>query len=103
EEEWMNYVLSALPPANLSLGLVSSPREIMRRILKKKGVLDPLSSGIDICINGELFSSYETYLNTFQDYLRKVIQNGVIVDTSRNFEVVKSEIATIVGDRIEKA
>ena len=103
EEEWMNYVLSALPPANLSLGLVSSPREIMRRILKKKGVLDPLSSGIDICINGELFSSYETYLNTFHDYLRKVIQNGVIVDTSRNFEVVKSEIATIVGDRIEKA
>ncbi|AWR98501.1 dTMP kinase [Metallosphaera hakonensis] len=101
EEEWMRDVLSALPKANISLGLISNPDEIMRRILRKKGVLDPFGSGIDICINGDLFSSYRSYLEAFQAHLRKVMEADTIVDTSRDYEVVRDEIARIVGRRIE--
>lgn len=101
EPSWMKEVLNALPKSNLSLGLVSSPDEIMRRILRKKGTLDPFSSGIDVCINGELFSSYRQYLENFQTNLIEVMKDGTIVDTGRSFEVVKDEIAKIVGGRLE--
>ncbi|NON63146.1 thymidylate kinase [Acidianus sp. RZ1] len=102
EESWMRDTLNVLPKPYLSLGLVSNSAEIIRRILRKKGNLDPLSSGIDICINEDLFSSYIQYLDTFQENLRRLLQDGILIDTGRTYEVVKDEIAKIVGERIEE-
>ncbi|QKQ99022.1 thymidylate kinase [Metallosphaera tengchongensis] len=101
EIDWMKDVLSSLPKADISIGLTSTPEEVIRRILRKKGSLDPLSSGIDICINEELFSSYRQYLEQFQNHLKTLMTNSFMVDTTRNYEVVRSEIVKIIGDRID--
>ena len=42
EDSWMSDVLSILPEPDIRVVLVSSPEEIMRRLISKRGFLDPL-------------------------------------------------------------
>ncbi|ARM75625.1 dTMP kinase [Acidianus manzaensis] len=94
EENWMKDVLSVFSEPVTYFSLVSKPEEIMKRIIKKKGYLDPLSAGIDICVKEDIFSAYEDYINKFQHALISLSNQENIVNTDRNFDEVNKEIVS---------
>ncbi|WP_240931353.1 dTMP kinase [Acidianus sulfidivorans] len=94
EENWMRDVLSVFPKSVLYFSLISKPEEIMKRIIKKKGYLDPLSAGIDICIKEDIFSAYEDYINKFQRALISLSDQDSIMNTDHGFEEVNKRIVS---------
>mgnify|MGYP001772534198 CR=1 FL=1 len=92
EREWMEDVLSVFPKPTLSFTLISSPEEIIKRIIKKRGYLDPLSTGIDLCIKDDIYTAYESYINRFQEALISLSNKENIIHTDREFEEVNKEI-----------
>ncbi len=99
EKEWIEGVLSALPKADISVSLVSPSMEVMRRIIRKKGFLDPLSESVDLCINEEIFTSYRKYVIEFQKHL-KGLSREVIVTRGNVREVderIKSLVKGVLG------
>lgn len=99
EKDWMDDVLAVLPKPSVSLSLISPPIEIMRRIIRKRGFLDPLSENVDLCVNNEIFSSYKSYINKFQSYLKN-ISTGKNIITRKKIEEVNEEIAKYVMEAI---
>lgn len=99
EKDWMEDVLSVLPKPSVSVSLISPSIEIMRRIIRKRGFLDPLSENVDLCVNSEIFSSYKVYINKFQSYL-KTISIGKNIITKKKIEEVNEEIAKYVMEVI---
>jgi dTMP kinase len=99
EKDWMDDVLAVLPKPSVSLSLISPPIEIMRRIIRKRGFLDPLSENVDLCVNNEIFSSYRSYINKFQSYLKN-ISTGKNIITRKKIEEVNEEIAKYVMEAI---
>ena len=99
EKDWMEDVLSVLPKPSVSVSLLSPSVEIMRRIIRKRGFLDPLSENVDLCVNSEIFSSYKSYINKFQSYL-KDISIGKNIITKKKIEEVNEEIAKYVMEVI---
>ncbi len=94
EKDWMADVLSIFPKPSISFSLISKPEEVMKRIIKKRGYLDPLSAGIDICVKEDVFSAYNEYIEMFQNYLIELSTNSKIIDTARNFDEVNKEIVS---------
>lgn len=94
EKEWMTEVLSIFSKPSLSFSLVSTPEEIMKRIIKKRGYLDPLSAGIDICVKEDVFSAYNEYIERFQKYLVELSINSKVINTARDFSEVNKEIVS---------
>ncbi|BFI77019.1 dTMP kinase [Sulfurisphaera ohwakuensis] len=92
EKDWMNDVLSIFPRPAMYFSLISRPEEIIKRIIKKRGFLDPLSAGIDICIKSDVFTAYEDYINEFQKVLISLSSKENIIYTDRNFDEVHKEI-----------
>jgi len=105
ERNWMEGVLRALPRPELTLALIAPPEEIMKRIIRKKGVLDPLSSGVDLCVNGDLYQGFRQYLERYLNNMRSLASDkgGVTVDTGRDFKVVQEEINSLVGGDLSEA
>ncbi|AOL17280.1 thymidylate kinase [Sulfolobus sp. A20] len=99
DKEWVEGVLSALPVANLSISLISPPMEIIRRIIKKKGFLDPLSESIDLSIKDDVFLSYKKYINEFQLYLKSISKNVIV--TKGNVDEVNDSIQKYVKEVLE--
>lgn len=99
EREWMEGVLEVLPRAELTLALVAPPDEIVRRIIRKKGVLDPLSSGVDLCVNGDLYQGFRQYLERYQENMRDLarFRGARVVDTGRELSQVQRELLSVVG------
>lgn len=94
EENWMKDVLSVFEKPTISFSLISKPDEIMKRIIKKRGYLDPLSAGIDICIKGDIYTAYEDYINRFQRALISLSDTRNIINTDRDFNQVTTEIVS---------
>jgi dTMP kinase len=94
EREWIEGVLSALPKADISVSLVSPSMEVMRRIIRKKGFLDPLSESVDLCINEEIFTSYRKYVIEFQKHLKGL--SGEVIVTRGNVREVNERIKSLV-------
>ncbi|BDC18928.1 thymidylate kinase [Acidianus sp. HS-5] len=94
EKEWMTDVLSIFPKPSISFSLISTPEEIMKRIIKKRGYLDPLSAGIDICVKEDVFGAYNEYIEMFQNYLIDLSKESKIINTARNFDDVNKEIVS---------
>ncbi|WP_338598441.1 thymidylate kinase [Sulfolobus tengchongensis] len=92
EKDWMNYVTSIFPKASLSLTLISSPDEIVRRIIKRRGYPNPLETGMDICVKEDLFDAYVDYINKFQDALISLSSKENIIYTDDEFEKAQTEI-----------
>ncbi|MBP1358128.1 MAG: thymidylate kinase [Sulfolobus sp.] len=92
EREWMEDVLSVFPTPTISFTLISRSDEIIKRIIKKKGYLDPLSAGIDICIKDDVYTAYESYIERFQDALVSLSKKDNIIHTDREFAEVNKEI-----------
>ncbi len=99
EKEWVEGVLSALPVASLSISLISPPMEIIRRIIKKKGFLDPLSESIDLSVKEDVFLSYKKYINEFQLYLKSISKNVII--TKGNVKEVNDSIQKYVREVLD--
>ncbi|BFH74573.1 thymidylate kinase [Sulfurisphaera javensis] len=94
EREWMNDVLSIFPKSTVYFSLISRPEEIMKRIIKKRGYLDPLSAGIDICIKDDVFMAYADYIDKFQSALVSLSEKNNIIYTDREFNEVHKEIVS---------
>lgn len=92
EREWIKDVLSIFPTPTISFTLISRPDEIIKRIIKKKGYLDPLSAGIDICIKDDVYTAYESYIERFQEALVSLSKKDNIIHTDREFAEVNKEI-----------
>jgi len=92
EKEWIDDVLSILPKPSVSLPLISTPDEIVRRIIKKRGYLDPLETGIDICIKEDTFEAYIDYINRFQEVLMSISSKENMIYTDKEFDEVQKEI-----------
>jgi len=92
ERGWMEDVLSVFPKPTITFTLISSPEEIVKRIIKKRGYLDPLSAGIDICIKDDVYTAYESYINKFQDALLSLTKKEDIISTNKEFAEVNKEI-----------
>ncbi len=99
EREWIEGVLTALPPADVSVSLISPSLEIMRRIIKKKGFLDPLSESVDLCVNEEIFVSYRKYVMEFQRHLKRLSKNAIV--TRGNVKEVDEKIRSLVREALE--
>jgi len=98
EKEWMEDVLSVFPKPTLSFTLISKPEEIVKRIIKKRGYLDPLSAGIDLCIKDDIYTAYESYINRFQEALISLSDKENIIHTDREFEEVNKEIVMRIDE-----
>lgn len=96
EVEWMKEVLSIFPQSDIYFSLISKPEEIMKRLIKKRGYLDPLSAGIDICIKDDVFTAYADYITKFQSALLSLSSKENIINTDRDFIDVHKEIVTRV-------
>ncbi|MCI2415174.1 MAG: thymidylate kinase [Candidatus Aramenus sp.] len=94
EREWIEGVLSVLPKADVSVSLVSPSMEVMRRIIRKKGFLDPLSESVDLCVNEEIFTSYRKYVIEFQKHLKRLSRDVIV--TRGNVREVNERIRSLV-------
>ena len=64
-ESWMNSVLSMVMKPDIQVHLHATSDEIIKRIIKKMGFLDPLTSSIELC-NADLYDSYINYIIDFK-------------------------------------
>ncbi len=94
---WVDGVLSVLPKPDISISLISPPTVIVRRIIKKRGFLDPLTSAVDLCINEDLFHSFLRYVNKFQSNLTALTDgSGTVFRTNKTFDQTNKEIISYV-------
>ncbi|AAY81316.1 dTMP kinase [Sulfolobus acidocaldarius] len=99
EREWVEGVLSMLPKASLSISLISPPTEIMRRIIKRKGFLDPLSESVDLNVKEDTFLAYKKYVKEFQSHLKSISPNVLV--TKNNVNEVNREIERLVREELK--
>ena len=93
ELNWMKDVLSIFPEPKITFSLISSPEEVIKRIIKRDGYLDPLKVGIDICIREDVFNAFQEYAEKFQKYLVDLSKDkAIVVNTTNSIEEVKKEI-----------
>jgi dTMP kinase len=98
EETWVDGVLSIMPRADVSISLISPPSVIVKRIIKKRGFLDPLTSAVDLCINEDLFHSFKRYVHNFQNNLATLTQRsgGMTFKTDQSFQQTNKEITSYI-------
>ncbi len=98
EETWVDEVLSIMPRADVSISLISPPSVIVKRIIKKRGFLDPLTSAVDLCINEDLFHSFKRYVHNFQNNLATLTQRsgGMTFKTDKSFQQTNKEITSYI-------
>ncbi len=100
DEEWMDNILSLLINPDINILLYSKYEEIIKRIIKKNGFLDPLNSSINVNYN-DLYDVYINYIKSFQDSLFKISEDSIKIDTMRSFEDTKKEIIKNVVEKFE--
>ncbi len=100
-ESWMNCVLSMVMKPDIQVHLYATSDEIIKRIIKKMGFLDPLTSSIELC-NADLYDSYINYIIDFQDTLLKSSKNIINIDTSGRFAKANDKIVRRVYRKINK-
>ena len=101
EDSWMSDVLSILPEPDIRVVLVSSPEEIMRRLISKRGFLDPLEAGMDVLTKGDVYESYRNYINVFQNTIKTSFPKEKQITTDNNFEDVRLELIRYVESKLE--
>ena len=101
EDSWMSDVLSILPEPDIRVVLVSSPEEIMRRLISKRGFLDPLEAGMDVFTKGDVYESYRNYINVFQNTIKTSFPKEKQITTDNNFEDVRLELIRYVESKLE--
>jgi len=100
DNEWMDNILSLLIKPDINILLYSKYEEIIKRIIKKNGFLDPLNSSINVNYN-DLYDVYVNYIKSFQDSLFKISEDSIKIDTMRSFEDTKKEIIKNVVEKFE--
>ncbi|MCW6168661.1 MAG: hypothetical protein LVQ96_02795 [Thermoplasmatales archaeon] len=101
EDTWMSDVLSILPEPDIKVVLVSSPDEIMRRLISKRGFLDPLEAGMDVLTKWDVYESYRNYINVFQNTIKTAFPKEKYIITDSNFEDVRLELIRYVESKLE--
>ncbi len=101
DEKWMNDIFSMIIKPDIKVHLYARSDEIIKRIIKKMGFLDPLTSSIELC-NADLYDSYINYITNFQDILVRESKNIINVDTSEKFSNANSKIVKRVYRKINK-
>jgi dTMP kinase len=101
EDSWMSDVLSILPEPDIRVVLVSSPEEIMRRLISKRGFLDPLEAGMDVLTKGDVYESYRNYINVLQNTIKTSFPKEKQITTDNNFEDVRLELIRYVESKLE--
>jgi Thymidylate kinase len=103
DRNWINDVLSFAIKPDLAISLVAPVGTISRRVIMKKGKIDPLASSIDLCINKDLYTSFRIHVKTFQNYLLEIskIYGLKVVKTNRNYEEVHKEIIKHVREALK--
>jgi len=100
DNEWMDNILSLLIKPDINILLYSKYEEIIKRIIKKNGFLDPLNSSINVNYN-DLYDVYVNYIKSFQDSLFKISENSIKIDTSKKFNTAKNKIIKNVVEKFE--
>ena len=100
DETWMNSIFSMLIKPDIEIHLYAASDIIIKRIIKKMGFLDPLTSSIELC-NADLYDSYINYIINFQDILVKSSRNIIYVDTGGKFAKANSRIVRRVYRKIQ--
>ena len=100
-EDWMNGILSMVIRPDIQVHLYATSDEIIKRIIKKMGFLDPLTSSIELC-NADLYESYINYIIDFQDILVKSSKHIINVDTTGKFTRATAKIVRRVSGKINK-
>jgi dTMP kinase len=101
EDSWMQDVLSVLPEPDIRLVLFSSPDAIMRRLILKRGYLNPLEAGMDVFTKKDVYESYSMYISTFQEKMKKAYPVEKQINTDDNLEIVRNEIIKYVESKLE--
>lgn len=102
-EDWIKDVLSVLPEPSLTISLISAPRVIIKRLIKKKGYIDPAEVGIGSCYGTDLYTVYWRYVRDFQENLVKLSQNPVteVLRTDRKMDdvvnMVRQSVKRVIG------
>ena len=102
DELWMDGVFSMIVKPDIEVHLYATSDKIIKRIIKKMGFLDPLTSSIELC-NADLYDSYINYITNFQDILIRPSRNIINVDTSGKFNKANSRIVNRVSRKINKS
>jgi dTMP kinase len=103
-QEWVNNVLSITPKPDVSISLISPPSVIIRRIIRKRGFLDPLTSAVDLCINEDLYRSFSRYVNKFQSNLTALTEmdGGSVFNTNKSLDQSTKEITYYVEGYLKR-
>lgn len=98
-EEWMDNILSLLIKPDINILLYSKSEEIIKRIIKKNGFLDPINSSVNFTT--DIYNSYINYIKKFQRSLFKISENSIKIDTSKKFKTVKNNIIKNVMEKFD--